>query len=212
VKGAQALNPALNEALLLIKNKNTAQYMEFHIVYEADTATVIERCHSTGERIPMDYKLEHITESAIQKFINVQGYIDNKTLPKRQYGIDSWRCEYCGWYQECWKNYQEEFEALSTRGMLPNEAADAVRYYKELAAQETDIKKEKEKMKEIVKLAMKEIEAREAAAGEYICKLSLGEREQIDRALIPYDILEQATTRSIVERFTVAKVKGGKAA
>jgi hypothetical protein len=211
-KGLQQVNPDINEALLLIKNKNTAQYMEFRIVYEDDTAKIIERCHSTGERIPMDYKLEHITESAFQKFADVQDYIEKKTLPKRQYDIDTWRCEYCGWYQECWKNYQEEFETLSTQGMLDNEAADAVRYYKELAAQETDIKKEKEKMKEIVKSAMKEIDAREAAAGEYICKLTLAEREKLDKALIPYEILEKATTKSITERFTVSRVKGGKAA
>jgi hypothetical protein len=126
------LNPDLKEALLLIKNKNTSQYMEFLCSYEWDCLKILERTHSNGDYEKMDVELNGIVQAAIDKFNLAQDYIDRHTLPKRQYDIDHWRCEYCPWGRVCWGEYHKEFKELKTDAILPNEFADMVRYQKEL--------------------------------------------------------------------------------
>jgi hypothetical protein len=201
-------NPDLKEGLLLIKNKNTAQYMEYLIGYESDILYIFKRVLSTGEEIRMDVEIPNIVNDACDKFIKVLGYIENKTLPKRQYHInDDWQCEYCGWAKTCWEGYEKEFNELVTQADLPNEIADTVRYYKELGAQKSDIKKEYEALSKRVKDIMKEAGAREGRAGEYICRIKLVESARIDKDLLNPAEIERATVKGFQERLYISQIK-----
>jgi len=146
--GLKQVNPDIDTSILLIKNKNTSQYLEFIILYgEGDNAIIVERTNSQGEKIEMGEVIPSITDEAFKKFGQVKECIDKKTLPKRQYDIDNWHCEYCGWNQVCWKEYEKEFQELKTDEMLPNEVADMVRYSKELAGHRLDMEKEEKELK-----------------------------------------------------------------
>jgi hypothetical protein len=209
VKGAQALNPALNEAILLIKNKNTAQYMEYHILYKDDAAIIDSRTHSNGETAKMEEIVPDILRFAFDKFALVQDYIDRQTLPKRQYDIDTWRCEYCGWYEVCWKGYEKEFEELKTDTILPDEFADMVRYYRETGAQIKDMDKENKALYANIKKALDEINTREGRAGEYILRRKLIKSERIDKTLLTEAEKARATKVSISERLYISNYTKG---
>jgi hypothetical protein len=208
LKGLSLLNPNLNTANLLLKNKNTSQYLEFMIRYQGDSALIYERTNSLGEKIVMDVVIEHITEDAIKKFANVQDYINQKKLPKRQYDIDHWRCSYCQYNKTCWEDYEKEFKELKTDTMLPDEVADMVRYKREVSAHRLEMEKEEKELTEKIKATMKEAGVRQGKAGEYLCTLSLVTRKSIDQSLLPKKIREEATKVSQYEKLNIRKVKG----
>lgn len=210
IDGLQTVIPDIREGLLLIKNKNTAQYMEYLVDYDrdADSLTVINRMSSTGEFIKMGEVLPGIITTACEKFNLALDYIARKTLPKRQYDIDHWRCQYCQWAEPCWETYAAEFAELKTAAMLPNEVADMVRFYRELGGQITDMEKEKDKLKEQIKATMGEAGAREGRAGEYIIERKLVTASWIQEELIPPEILAAASVSSTYEKLNIKKAKG----
>lgn len=203
------LNPDLKEGILLIKNKNTSQYMEFLVEYNRaqDYLHLISKTHSTGETEKIDVSLPEIVTGACKKFNDVLDYIKRKTLPKRQYDYDHWRCEYCQYNQVCWEGYEQEFNELKTDAMLPNEVADMLRYYKELGAQKKDISDEYDTLRDKVKAFMKDGGFRAGRAGEYFCELKLIKGSKIEKEKIPPGILECVSKPYFQERINIRKLK-----
>lgn len=84
--------PDIKEVLLLIKNKNTAQFIEYLIGIEKDKFIIKEITHSNGDKKEPCTEFNGLIESAINKFKKVDEYIKKKTIPKRGYEINSWHC------------------------------------------------------------------------------------------------------------------------
>jgi len=203
------INLDCKEIILLIKNKNTAQYMEYRCKYdlETDTLTIIDKSHSDGSHEKVNHILLRVVESAVEKFNMVLDYISRKTLPKRPYEIDDWHCEYCGWGKTCWKGYEKEFNELKTDAMLPEEVETTIRYYRELGAQKKDIEDEYKTMSDKVKNIMKDAGAREGRAGSYLCRLRLVKVNRLDNDLIPEKIKNEAMRQTQYERLFISEVK-----
>jgi len=123
----RTLNPELKKALLLIKNKNTSQYMEYLCDYDEpnDVLLVINRTNSNGITEQMNKSYPDIVSNAIIKFNQVENYIKKKKLPERQYYKDDWHCDYCSWCDTCWQGYEEEQSEKLVK--LPNEFAEKVK-------------------------------------------------------------------------------------
>jgi hypothetical protein len=212
MRGLQKVNPVLTSALLLIKNKNTAAYIEYALGYESayDRCEVFSLTDSNGKVKDLNKSVENITLDAFTKFMVVADYISKKTLPKRQYFVDDWQCSYCGWAGTCWDGYQKEFTELKTGELLPNEVADLIRYYKEIGAQKGDIEKEYTELSDKIKATMKEAGTREGIAGEYIAKLALIETTRLDKELLTDAEKEKASKKSFYERLSISQVKAKK--
>jgi len=193
MEGAKKLTE-LKEALLLVKNKNTAQYLEFLIAYENGDACIINRTNSQGEVIEMGTVIPDIVDEAFSKFVLVKRHIEQKTLPPRQYDIDHWRCEYCGWNQVCWANWEAEFNELKTDEMLAGDVADMVRYYRELGGQKSEIEKEYKSLSSKIKKTMKDEGIREGKTSEYICRLRLEHRKEFT---VPANTIEKLDIRKL---------------
>lgn len=209
MKGLQEVNPDLTEALLLCKNKNTSAYLEFLMEYnnKTDTMSFKNRANSQGEVVEMKDKIENICHDAFEKFAKVQEYVEKKTLPKRPYEMDSWRCNYCAWGSLCWENYEHEFNELKTDAILPDEFGDMVRYHQEVSAQIKDMNKERDEIKGKIKQAMKDADAREGRAGEYLCKLTLQNYTKWDESKIPENIVKQAKITTMSDRLTIKNLE-----
>ena len=198
------LNPDLKESILLIKNKNTSQYMEYLCSYDRanDELLVMEKSHSTGETEKIDMAIPLIVTNAVEKFNQALDYIKRKTLPKRQYDMDHWRCQYCQYHQVCWENYAEEFEQMQTNAAL-DEMADTIRYKNETAAHRLDMEKEEKKIKKQIIDYLKEHEIRQGKAGEYAIELKLVQGERTDKSKIP----PEAKAPYQYEKLTIRKLK-----
>jgi len=191
-------NPDIEEGILLVKNKNTAQFMEYRVAYQWDALSIIEMINSVGER--KDFPegmvvIKDIYQNAIDKFNEVLSQIAEKNLPKRQYDMKDWQCEYCGWFAPCWENYHEEFAELKTDLIFPVEFATDIRFYQELGGQISDMEKQRKEVKKSIVGKMKEADAREGRAEEYIVRLKLEDRKEFTVAA------------QTIEKFYVQKIK-----
>jgi len=207
LSGLQQINPEIEEGILLVKNKNTAQYVEYRCRYEWDTLGVVEIVNSQGEHKEVNGVIPGIYQQAIDKFDDVLDHIGRKALPKRPYEQTDWHCEYCGWFGECWKNYQEEFDDLSVEAVLEDGVNGMCVRYKELGEIIKGLDDEKEILRKALMDEMKEADARKARAGEFIITRSLQTSKRIDKELIPPDILSKAEIESSFEKLTVRKGK-----
>ena len=210
LRGLHADNQNIQRAVLLMKNKNTAAYMEFIIFYnyDQDVAVIEKATNSNGEIKEINETIPDAVKSCFDKFEYANECIKSQTLPKRDYFIgDDWHCEYCAWGKVCWAGYKKEFQELKTDAMLPNEVETMLAYYKELGGQKSDIEKEYKELSGKIKDTMKQIGAREGRAGSYIVKLTLTETNRIDKEKLTDAEIEKATVKSISERLYVSTPK-----
>lgn len=161
--GMQTISPALTDGVLLVKNKNTAQYLEWTLTYDSktDTLTVKELTLSTGENKTINTEFKDIVKSAFEKFAKVNQLIKDKELPPRQYDMDHWRCQYCQWAGKCYENYSAEFQAMETDKEFSDDIATEMAFCNQLAAQVNSDSAELKERKEGIKKRLKEIGVRQ---------------------------------------------------
>lgn len=176
IKGLQAENPAINEAVLLIKNKNTSQFLEYLIGYDStmDTAMIKSIIASYGEVAPSGEIFEQTVHSAFAKFEVVDHHIKAGTLPPRpfEYGTD-YPCTYCSWQNTCWGEYEKEVEAISNNEADLTELSDSARFYNELGAQIGEMTKQRKEVGHTIKKVLLDKSVRHGKAGEYDIELLL---------------------------------------
>lgn len=205
-QGLQKLQPDIDKGVLLIKNKNTSEYMEFSLSYDAlNDIMVVETVSSDGTQGRQEVFLD-LYRNAIVRFVKVEEYRVNKTLPPREYGPGDWQCEYCQYNETCYEGYKEELSGWQSV-YFTGEAERAASRYLELSKEVKSLEKELEECKKTLKGFLKAAEAREGITEDGIrVVLSLQERTTINRELIPEDILKAATVVSLSE---VLSVRGG---
>lgn len=167
------------KAIILYKSKNTSAMKEFVIEYDENQAL-----------------------SDIEMFRQIDRWAKESKVPPRPYGPEDWQCNYCRWNKTCYKNYVDEIGKLSADVALDEELATTARYFNELGAQIHEQEKERGGLKAILKEALTTAHAKSGRAGEYLISVSVQERDQIDKALVP----PEAVKKVISERFTVKKI------
>lgn len=206
LRGLHSVSPNIRDLILLIKNKNTAQYLEFIATYfyEEDELVVRSMHLSTEgmEETQINKSYPNIVRDSFVKFQAVEDYASSKELPKRQYNKDHWRCDYCQYNVHCWEGYEAEFQALGTEAEIP-ELEDLCAYYLETSSHANEMKKENEELKEKIKKTLADKGVREGTAGKYIIKNSMVKSTRIDKTLIPTPILGLCERESFYEKLTI---------
>lgn len=204
----------INSGLLLIKNKNTAQYIEIYFSYDDKNDT----CHlisivtsSSGEKTELNNKIENIVGRSIEVFEKVEDYKKRKVLPPRAFEFGTvYPCEYCGWYGTCWDGYEEELGELEKDAALSEEIDTMVGYYQELKMHADEIKKQMDEVKAEIKKKLKEKGVAGGKTDRYIVELQLRKRKTIDKALLPPEIIQAATKETTYEALVIRLRKEAK--
>ena len=209
--GLQHVNPDMTECLLLIKNKNTAQYLELLMRYDSiqDALTIVEVVRSDGERYtPQQSTWTGLVTESVKKFAQVEAHKTAGTRPDRpfEYGTE-FPCGYCRWGKTCWAGYEQEVEALESDVALDQEAEQLCAYYLETTLHLTEMEKEKDSLKLKIKQLLLEKRAKGGRVGPYIVNLSLRKKSRLDEHLIPPQVLEQARIETAFEVLTIRKSK-----
>ncbi len=205
--GLTKVQPDVKEGVLLIKNKNTSQYLEFFVDYDvaSDVLRVLDVVKSDGTR-RNGVEFTGLYGHAMERFAEVERHRSEKTLPPRQYDPGDWHCDYCGFSQICDSSYKEEFSSF-TEGADLSEIEEVVKEYVRL----TDFKKRTEKTLDEVRDAIKEVmkakECKQGKSNGYLVSLSLQERQGIDKNLIPIEIMKDVQKQTLVEVLNVKPEK-----
>ncbi len=116
----------LKGAILLIKNKNTSQYMEFVFDYDSknDICVIKTRLNSVEAEVEeLNIEIKGIIKQAILKFKRVERNRKKKELPKRDYEFEDWQCSYCKFTDTCWgKDYEKDLqEFVDIKDIAPDD-------------------------------------------------------------------------------------------
>jgi len=208
--GLREFAPHIDHSLLLIKNKNTAQYLEFVIAYiPKDDLAIVESMLVSGEGIEpviLNREYKGIIEDCFAKFQKIEDCALQGKLPERQYQKDHWRCQYCQYHETCWANYEKEFESLAM-GVDLSEIEEICAQYVKASKSFNEAKTSKESLRAQIKKVLEEKHARQGIAGNYIVNDILVPRTEIDKGLIPKAILALCERKAPSERLTVREVK-----
>lgn len=210
VRGARMEGSNVEEALLLVKNKNTSQLLEFRIkpwlgnLSDEQPTVVVEGVYLEGERgIPVDFSCEtecpNLLGRAVERFQQVVRYRDAAMVPSRPFEYGHWRCDWCPFAGTCWDGYEDETKELGEAGevLLAGENADLAKLARQIY-ERNEVRKQAEKdveeMKATMKIALME---RELAAGlvnysethELTVKRRMQSRDGIDKEKIPEHLL-----------------------
>ncbi|GJL52928.1 MAG: hypothetical protein NPIRA02_00600 [Nitrospirales bacterium] len=199
------IQPDLNIAILLIKNKNTSGYLEYllHYDYDSKTLTILEATSSDGTTIDLGDPLPtfvNLFQDALDQFATIEQHRQAGTLPPRQYEPHDWQCEYCPFFNPCWESVQLNDEAVLE---LSEESAKlAVQLY-ELTEERKRLEKEEDKLKRAFRLLLKNHGVRRATGSTISIKLKEEQRSTVSQDLIPADILSAARRTTTIEKLRV---------
>lgn len=209
--GLKQLDPAIHEALLLVKNKNTSAYLEYRFTYEpeADLCHVIELVGSDGTRRDLELTLPGLVMAALKKFEEVEAHHVAGTLPSRPYPRDSWQCMYCRWGRVCWQGYEAEVEALAETARLPEEAEALLQAYWEAGQKKKDGEQVQEQLRPKILALLQDVGARSGRAGAFAVTWSLLSRTMVDLSRLPKDLLQQAEVTKTVDVLRVRRKEEG---
>jgi len=214
-KGIRQLLPHLTRTCLLVKCKDTSQYIDCLLEYdvEKDTVRLLEVCHSNGEKntgSPYLFTMENVVNGAAEKFRQVHQHIQEQTLPDRPFELGTnFPCGYCSWEETCWEGYEQEFEERLEEGTLPEDFIDNLRYYLELNMHIREMDKEKDQIRDQVLEELKKQNAQLARLGEYTVTVRLQSRTSIDKEAPP-ELLKRCTKQTFSEVLNIRKPKGKK--
>lgn len=209
------LQKDLSFSILFVKNKNTAQYMEFHIEYDEQTDIAkIEsyRVEYNNDGFPQikfikESFMEKVIAGTIEKYLLIDKYVNENTLPKRQYGIDSWRCEYCGWNEYCWKDYGKEMEERKESIKVDDEIFGDIQIYYAIDKEMKSNEKQLKVLKQKIKLYLINENAKYGLAGDCTAILSTKTKKSLNKDLISAEIIEQATVKTTYEELKIRNKK-----
>ena len=209
IKGCSEFNPDIREALLLLKNKNTAAYLEYVIRfdYETDTALVRTMTGSQGEDIELDKELLGVFSGVRDRFEAVEKYAKEKRLPIRPYEPSDWQCEYCSWASECYKNYVKEYEDKEIGINLGPSIIEDIKLYTANKQEIAGLKKVQDELSLNIKNAMREQNARKGIADKFEVNIRLQERKHINKELIPMTVLDRVTEIKYAEILNIRRMK-----
>lgn len=123
--GLRKIQPSITEALLLIKNKNTAQYQEYLLVMWTETSDVeVWTLEGTTKKDTVDV-LENPVGQAFDKYTEIESCLADGTLPDRPYIYGDWHCDYCEYAAPCWEGYEKELGGEESGADLSRILSDA---------------------------------------------------------------------------------------
>jgi hypothetical protein len=214
IKGIRALNPTINECILLIKNKNTSQYIELLLHYDpdVDSITILKVLRSDKQEYEPNFTFHKVIESSLKKFEQVEEnrkkYLKTSYLPARPFlDQEEYPCSYCRFKEICWEGFEEEFQKFQESVALNGTHTKMAAQYHELTQAENEIKKQKEEIKDRLKADLHANGIKSGIAGFYVISLSLQKRQSIDEDLIPPEILQTAKTEKTSEILRISMKK-----
>jgi hypothetical protein len=164
-RGAQRWASGLERWVLLIKNRNTTQLMEFTGTYDvgSDVMLVEEAIRSDGERKRLDHRIENVTQAAVNKLAAVERMRAAGEMPVRpfEFGGD-YPCSYCRWGAACWDGYAKELLHRAKGVALGAEADREALEFHGLSVRQGAIEKERKVLGRVLRA---KLEAAGASTG-----------------------------------------------
>ncbi|MEW6542450.1 MAG: hypothetical protein AB1411_02440 [Nitrospirota bacterium] len=198
--------PQVTQALLVIKCKDTSDYIEFRLEYDrdADAIRILEVVRaSTAERrydvVNQNTVLTGVRRQALERFELVEQYRVTQTLPDRPFvEPQKFPCGRCQYQQRCWDGWVPP--KLDGRIDLSAQDAAMVLEFERISNEFYQIKRRREELSDQIKLFLRANRAKEGLAGDKLVRLEQRPQSRVDPELLPPEIRKSAT-REVLQEF-----------
>lgn len=185
LKGLQKVNPDITEMVLMVKNKNTAQYIDYRIALKDDVASIVEVETSTGDEIKIERPLENVLRDVAIRFMEVERNKQMQIIPARPYPIDTtFPCGYCSWEFTCDSAEMELFDSNIKRDVIDlSEIGNLLIEYNQIKQIEDANKPAKEALRESIASFMRDNHALKGFYNGTSVSFKIKQGEKITEAL-----------------------------
>ena len=208
--GVRLSNPDILECLLLVKNKNTAQYLEMLLSYNqaSDEVTLLKVVRSDGKSQSPGLVWVGFVTHAVEKFAEVERHRAAGTLPRRpfEYGT-TFPCGYCPYEKPCWEGYEDEFTNLAADQELDQDLVTMAAYACETRGHLKSMEQEYDEIKGKIKAELDQRGIRHGKTSEYAITLSMREKTSWDESAMPADVVNRAKRKTPYIQLDVRKLK-----
>ena len=157
------------DAVLLIKNKNTAQYQECLIVPDRGSATSFVNVYTIegSNRGQLIYTIDDPVQTAWKRFNLIDECLSKNIIPERPYRRDDWHSGYCPYQEVCWAGYEEEVAAMP-RGidLEPYFSKELITTYLNCKEEYDDLNKDLKEAKDALKNIMMNLKIQSGYIGD----------------------------------------------
>lgn len=181
------------DGLLLVKNKNTGAFLEYHVSMQYEDLLVEKVIKGEKEKTLL-VTIPNIVGDWMDYLERMQSLTD---VPPREHEYKcKFPCGYCRYENLCWEGYAEELDSLKVADDLDNELTDRIAYIKQLSGDIREMEKEKKELERSVKQAMVEQGIKQGVAGDYTVRIGLVDVEGGYREPYSYERLYVQKRRS----------------
>lgn len=165
VRGLRKEGADVDHLVMVIKCKDTSQYLEYVISVsrDEDGDVCIEQAVWMEGDHPVDIPLADedrvrtgIIAASLERFRQIVAFRDADDMPDRPFPFDHWRCQYCAFGSGCWAGYEAETTELE-EGMPVPITDPALRKlildFEEAGAAQRAAKKRYEALRDDIKVA-----------------------------------------------------------
>lgn len=228
VYGLRKEGSNVERAVLLIKNKNNAAYLEFIIECPLDTLSpepvtrIVEGSYMMGDNAtPIVFECETEREglitSAIERFSAIAKHAADKELPERPLPMGHFQCGWCEFAEPCWEGYVTTAKDLADDPSVEaeGEIRDLIITARGLKDAETEAAGVYKELKQKIQVYMSNGEQRRLHVthedgSRFNVTLSIRERKGLDEEQIPDHILARARKVTTFEQLDIRKAKAKK--
>jgi hypothetical protein len=186
----------IDEALLLCKNKDNAEYRQLYLTYdvENDMCRVVREWNGFTEFVDKPVKKVIELHQLVDACLDFEG-----NLPKRPYTLDDWHCGFCRYKEICWDGYSQEIGALDVDQVIPHSdiLATKITRLSQLKAEKRRIESEMKSIRPEIIKGLEDRGIKSGVAGDVSFGIRVSKRSYVDKKLLPED-LKVAATRSFV--------------
>jgi DNA-directed RNA polymerase subunit RPC12/RpoP len=186
LRGLKEKGIPITAGALVIKNKDTGAILEFEFSYahDPDILTITAIIKAPGHEYKrVHHEYPNLYEQALRRFEEVDRHIDNKTLPARLDDPDDIRCEYCGYRDLCWEDY--EAPSLTERLIIPESLKSQAKEFIELDDRLAPLKKRHQELKDTLKAQFLQLHIAQALVDDRILDLATVMQTRLDESRLP---------------------------
>ena len=198
----------IDQAVLIVKNKNTSEYRQINVCYDKDTDQAVVYNTWNGQST---YHYD-VVKSVIDLHAVVEEYRNKgeDDFPDRPYESTDWHCRFCRYSVECWANYIEEFDSYKVEEKVSenDELYELITKLDAVKANERELKSQAKDLRALVFSRISELEIKSGICGNVKFSLRSFNKKTVDNSLIPESVLENATRFQPIQTITTKRMKG----
>lgn len=155
------------------------------------------------------YDKVHAQEAFERYAVVEQAMAEGKAPPRPYSRRKEFPCAFCAWGTHCWGEYLEEFDQRpADEQVVEDPDLDAIaRQYREAKDEEKEVAKRVTELRDALLAGMERYGAKKLVPGDMRISVWTQRRANLQRELIPEDILQLATKESVSEQLRVSPLK-----